>query len=79
MQNKVMILPVITYGKAVEVSKDSTWSQVAACTEQIGRFAGAHAIHHRLPSTPFAKLTASVRTELGSLMRSFEECYRAVV
>lgn len=75
MQNEVRILPVALCGEAVEVSKGSTRPQVPACAEQIGRFAGAHAIHRRLPSTPFAKLTASARTEPGFLMCSFEECY----
>lgn len=75
MQNKVKILPVALCGKAVEISKGSMWSEVAACTEQVGKFAGTHTIHCRLPSTAFAKLTASARTELGFLMCSFEESY----
>lgn len=79
MQNKVRILPVAPCGKAVEDGKGSAWSQVAACTEQIGRFGGVHTIHRRLPSTPFAKLTASARTELGFLMCSFEGCCREVI
>lgn len=79
MQNEVTILPVALCGKAMEVNKGSMWSQVSAYVEQIGRFAGEDIIQHRLPSTPFAKLTASARTKLGFLMRSFAECYRTVI
>lgn len=78
-QNKVKILPVALYGKAMEVNKGSMWSRVPVWREKIGRFAGADIIQHRLPSTPFAKLTASARTELGFSMLSFKECYRTVV
>lgn len=79
MQNKVTILPVALCGEGVEVSKGSMWSQAPACTEQIGRFAGAHTIRRRLPSTPFAKLPTPSRNELGFLMCPFEECYRVVI
>lgn len=80
MQNKVMILSVAPCGKAVEVSKGSTWSQVPVCSEDrqiCWIMCHTSPAVCRLPLTPIAKLRASARIELGFLMCCFEECYRA--